>query len=131
MTDLNERFAAMIEDEPAAPHNLDRIVACGRRAVRRRTTITAVAGAVGTAVITAAVAVPVAASAHDTPAAGITLAASATPSPTHVGKECREWKKLKRHNGQEYVVVKRTKHGNETIYTCTLVKPKPKPKPTS
>ncbi|HWA66892.1 MAG TPA: hypothetical protein VG899_11045 [Mycobacteriales bacterium] len=124
MTDLNERFARMIEDEPAAPQNLDGIVAGGRRALRRRTTVTAVAGALGTAAIATAVAVPVAASAHSTPGASVALAASASPSPTHIGKECVKWHKAKHRKGGEYLVVKRTKHGAETIYTCRVVKPK-------
>ena len=59
MTDLNERLAAMLENEPPAPYDLDRVVANGRRALRRRNTLTAVAGTAGTAAITAAVAVPI------------------------------------------------------------------------
>lgn len=129
MTDLNERFAAMLEDEPAAPHNLDRIVAGGRRALRRRSTMTAVAGAAGTAAITVAIAVPVTASANGTSAARLDLAASAAPSPTswHIAKSCKDWRKVKHHKGEEYLVVKRKKHGTETIYTCKVVKPHPKP----
>jgi hypothetical protein len=60
MTDLNERLAAMLENEPAAPNDIDRLLTHGRRALRRRTALTAVAGTAGTAAITAAVVVPIA-----------------------------------------------------------------------
>jgi hypothetical protein len=59
MTDLNDRLAAMLENEPPAPYDIDRVVSNGRRALRRRTTLTAVAGTAGTAAIAAAVVVPI------------------------------------------------------------------------
>src|SRR5690242_4414293 len=60
MTDLNERLAAMLDGEPPAPYDIDRVVSKGRRVLRRRTTLTAVAGTAGTAAITAAVVAPIA-----------------------------------------------------------------------
>jgi hypothetical protein len=60
MTDFKDRAAELFLGEPEAPHDLDRVVASGRRALRRRTTLTAVAGTAGTAVVTAAIVVPLA-----------------------------------------------------------------------
>lgn len=81
MTDLNERFAAMLEGEPPSPHDLDRVVADGRRALRRRNTLTAVVGTAGTAVVTAAVVVPIAASDNGKPGDKISVAAQQTAKP--------------------------------------------------
>ncbi|HEX3900930.1 MAG TPA: hypothetical protein VHW74_17400 [Mycobacteriales bacterium] len=60
MTDLNDRLAEMLDAEPLAPFDLDRVVNAGRRSLRRRATLTAVAGTAGTAAVTAAIAIPVA-----------------------------------------------------------------------
>jgi hypothetical protein len=80
MTDLNDRFAAMLENEPPAPHDIDRVVAGGRRAQRRRSTLVAVAGTAGTAAITAAVVVPITTANHHGTTDAITVRAKPTPS---------------------------------------------------
>lgn len=85
MTDLNERLAALLDDEPPAPHDLDRVVTDGRRALRRRRTLTAVAGTAGTAAITAAIVVPIAA-ANGGP--GNAISVSTQPLPTKA-PECK------------------------------------------
>src|SRR5579862_5156828 len=85
MTDLNDRFAAMLEGEPEPPYDLDRVVADGRRALRRRNALSAIAGTAGTAAVTAAVVVPLSASHHhlgSTRPNQITLLAAPTPTPT-------------------------------------------------
>ncbi|HVT65377.1 MAG TPA: hypothetical protein VHD81_09495 [Mycobacteriales bacterium] len=84
MTDLNDRLAAMLDNEPPAPYDIDRVVSDGRRALRRRTTLTAVAGTAGTAAVTAAVVVPIAAAHHDGTTKKITVVAQ--PSATAAGK---------------------------------------------
>jgi hypothetical protein len=86
MTDLNDRLAAMLENEPPAPYDIDRVVTDGRRALRRRTTLTAVAGAAGTAAVTAAVVVPVTAASHH----GSTnvIKVGAQPSPKVAEARC-------------------------------------------
>jgi hypothetical protein len=84
MTDLNDRLGAMLDGEPTAPYDMDRVVARGRRAMRRRNTMTAIAGTAGTAALTAAVVVPIAVSAPGKPHDAVTLLASPTPStPVH------------------------------------------------
>ncbi|HVT20059.1 MAG TPA: hypothetical protein VHE57_01565 [Mycobacteriales bacterium] len=80
MTDLNERLAAILEDEPPAPYDLDRVVANGRRALRRRTTLTALAGTAGTAAVTAAVVVPITVANHHGTATVIEVGAQPTAS---------------------------------------------------
>jgi hypothetical protein len=82
MTDLRERFAAMLGGEPDAPDDLDRVVAGGRRALRRRNTLTAVAGTAGTAAVTAAIVVPITAAQGGGSTDRITTLASASPTPT-------------------------------------------------
>jgi hypothetical protein len=82
MTDLNERLAAMLEGEPIAPYDLDRVVAGGRRALRRRTAFTAVVGTAGTAAVTAAVVVPIAANGHGGGVDKVTVLSSPTPAKT-------------------------------------------------
>jgi hypothetical protein len=84
MTDLNERLAAMLDGEPDAPNDLERVVRGGRRALRRRNTLTAVAGTAGTAAVTAAIVVPIAGSeGHSSGSPNtITVLASTTPVPS-------------------------------------------------
>jgi len=59
MTDLRDQFARLLDNEPEAPYDIDRVVASGRRARRRRNTVVALAGTAGAAGLTAAVVVPV------------------------------------------------------------------------
>jgi hypothetical protein len=93
MTDLNERFAAMLEDEPTPPYDLDRVVAGGRRALRRRTTLATVAGTAGAAAVTAAIVVPLASAAPGGSPNTVAVLSSASPAPT-----CHTYWAL-RHNG--------------------------------
>jgi hypothetical protein len=70
----------MLEGEPPAPYDLDRVVSIGRRALRRRNSLVAVAGTAGTAAITAAVVVPIMAANHHGTTNEITVRAKPTPS---------------------------------------------------
>jgi hypothetical protein len=83
MTDLRNRFASMLGDEPGVPDDLDGIVAAGRRMLRRRTTITGAAGTVGVAALTAAVVVPITmvggTARHPN---GVSVQSAPTPTPT-------------------------------------------------
>jgi hypothetical protein len=63
VTDLKDQLMQLFADEPSAPNDLERIVTAGRRARRRRNVAVATAGTVGAAGLTAAVVVPVLASA--------------------------------------------------------------------
>ncbi|MGN6472862.1 MAG: hypothetical protein ACTHK4_04310 [Mycobacteriales bacterium] len=80
MTDLNDRFAAMLEGEPDAPDDIERVITGGRRAVRRRNTLAAVAGTAGTAAMTAAVVVPITAAHHHSATRKISVLAT-PPAP--------------------------------------------------
>lgn len=62
MTDLRDQLARLLDDEPEAPYDIDRIVNAGRRARRRRNVAVATAGTVGAAGLTAAVVIPIVAS---------------------------------------------------------------------
>jgi hypothetical protein len=86
MTDLNERFAAMLDGEPTAPHDLDRVVAAGRHSLRRRHAITAVAGTAGTAAVTAAILVPIAVNGSSGSDDRITVGTQPT---THAQPRCK------------------------------------------
>jgi hypothetical protein len=59
MTDLKDRFSALLSAEPDAPDDVDWIVTRGRRAWRRRRAVSTVAGGAGAAALTAAVIVPI------------------------------------------------------------------------
>ncbi|HWB67999.1 MAG TPA: hypothetical protein VG708_14345 [Mycobacteriales bacterium] len=85
MTDIKDRLTALLYDEPTAPDDVDAIVSRGRRALRRRTTITAAAGTAGAAALTAAVVVPITATAgHGNRSESVSVASSGTP-----GRHCR------------------------------------------
>jgi hypothetical protein len=58
MTDIKVELARLLHNEPPAPDQVGEVVTRGRRALRRRTVLTAVAGTAGTAAVTAAVVVP-------------------------------------------------------------------------
>ena len=62
MTDLRDRLARLLDNEPEAPYDIDNVVRCGRRARRRQHLAVAAASTVGAAGVTAAVAIPLLAS---------------------------------------------------------------------
>jgi hypothetical protein len=80
MTDLSDRLAALLQDEPPAPYDIERIVAAGRRARRRRTMALTTAGALGAAGLTAGVVVPVVVAGGDE--ATVRIGVQPSPSPT-------------------------------------------------
>ena len=82
MTDLKNRLALLLTDEPDAPNDLDRIVGAGRRARRRRNAALAVAGTAGAAGLTAAVVVPIVASGGHEPAFSVGTKPQPSPSAT-------------------------------------------------
>jgi hypothetical protein len=80
VTDLKNRFMLLLSDEPAAPDDLERIVAAGRRARRRRNAALAVAGTAGAAGLAAAVVVPILGTGgHDS---SFSVGVQPPPSPT-------------------------------------------------
>jgi hypothetical protein len=58
MTDIRDRLARLLANEPEATDPIEAVLVSGRRALRRRNTLVAVAGTAGTAAVTAAVVVP-------------------------------------------------------------------------
>lgn len=81
MTDLREQLARLLDDEPAAPYDIERIVSAGRRARRRRNVVVATASSVGAAGLTAAVVVPIVASSGNEAAVRFSSKPSSTPTP--------------------------------------------------
>ena len=77
MTDLRDQLARLLDGEPEAPYDIDRIVSAGRRARRRRNAVVATASTVGAAGLTAAVVIPVLASGGNE----ATLQPGTQPSP--------------------------------------------------
>lgn len=82
MTDLKDQLAGLFGDEPPQPDDLDRIVSAGRRARRRRNAALATAGTVGAAGLTAAVVIPVLASAGSGESVQVGVRPSPTPTPS-------------------------------------------------
>lgn len=132
MTDLRNRFSAMLDGEPDAPDDLDRVVAGGRRALRRRNTLTAVAGTAGTAAVTAAVVVPIAtANHHETPRKISVLSEQPTPkctmyytlAPKGVGKQRAEallrQKMARSLPGTGTITTDQVGHGKTHAYVVT------------
>jgi hypothetical protein len=82
MTDLRDQLARLLDNEPEAPYDVERIVRSGRRARRRRNTALAVAGTAGAAGVAAAVILPVVAIGGDEATVGVGTQPSRSPSPT-------------------------------------------------
>jgi hypothetical protein len=140
MTDLGDRLAAMLDSEPPAPFDLDRVVDAGRRSLRRRTTLTAVAGTAGTAAVTAAIAIPLATSGSsargsDTSSVKVNLMASPSASPKPscelliskpgagrgtVKIHVRQVKKRIGKPGDRYTVHRYNKVGGTVVEVCAV-----------
>jgi hypothetical protein len=137
MTDLYDRLAAMLDAEPAAPFDLDRVVSSGRRSLRRRATLTAVVGTAGTAAVTAAIAIPVAtagSNGSNTSRVNVKLAASpsAAPKPRcellvsrpghDKGTVHLQVRQIKKHLGKSkrYTVHRYKKVGGTVIEVCAV-----------
>jgi len=95
MTHLADQLAGLLDNEPAAPYDIDHIVRSGRRARRRHNVALAAAGTVGAAGLTAAVAIPVATiGGHQQPVrlgvqpSSTSSSPSPTPSPTVARGRC-------------------------------------------
>jgi hypothetical protein len=82
MTDLRNQLARLLDTEPDAPYDIDDIVRSGRRARRRHQVALAAAGTIGAAGVTAAVVVPLMATAGDEARLTVRDRPSPTPSPT-------------------------------------------------
>src|SRR4051794_34362527 len=83
MTDLKDRLARLLDNEPEAPYDIEHVVRCGRRARRRRHAALTVAGTAGAPSLTAAVVVPVlAAGGGNGGSASLGVQPSATPTPS-------------------------------------------------
>ena len=83
MTDLKDRLAQLLHDEPTAPYDIDRIVTTGRRSRRRQHAALAAAGTIGAAGLTAAVVIPVVGSGGNEAAVKVADQPSAKPTQTH------------------------------------------------
>jgi hypothetical protein len=145
MTDLNDRLAAMLDAEPTAPFDLDRVVNAGRRSLRRRATLTAVAGTAGTAAVTAAIAIPVAtaggSTGSDTSSVNVRLLASPSAAPPKprcelliskpgsgrgaVKVHVRQVKKRIGKPGDRYSVHRYKKVGGTVVEVCAQPHPAP------
>jgi hypothetical protein len=88
VTDLRDQLDRLLDNEPDAPFDMDHIVRSGRRARRRRTVVVAAAGTVGAVGVTAAVAVPFAATGGNHATASLGVRSSPSPSPTATRGEC-------------------------------------------
>lgn len=83
MTDIKHQLQQLLAGEPDAPDDIERIVSAGRRARRRRQAAMTAAGTVGAAGLTAAVAVPLLASAgNGSTDVRVGVQSSPKPSPT-------------------------------------------------
>jgi hypothetical protein len=78
MTDLRDQLARLLDNEPEAPYDIDRVLRTGRRARRRHKAALAAAGTLGAAGLTAAVVIPVVAAGGD----GTTVHLGVRPSPS-------------------------------------------------
>jgi hypothetical protein len=82
MTDLRDQLARLLDDEPAAPYDIDRVVRSGRRARRRRNAALAAAGTAGAAGLAAAVIIPTVATGGDEGSISVAVRPSPSPSAT-------------------------------------------------
>jgi hypothetical protein len=88
MTNLRNQLARLLGDEPEAPYDIEQIMRRGRSARRRHHAVLAAAGTVGAAGLTAAVVIPVVATAGDQPAASLELRSSPAPTPSAQPADC-------------------------------------------
>src|SRR4051794_7088184 len=86
MTDLKDQLARLLDDEPEAPYDIDRVVRSGRRARGRHNAAVAAAGTIGVIGVTAAVVVPLMATGdHGT---SVSVAVRPSPSPAAGTTHC-------------------------------------------
>jgi hypothetical protein len=88
VTDLRDQLGRLLDNEPEAPYDMDDIVRSGRRARRRRNVAVAAAGTVGVAGLTAAVAVPFAATGGNETSARLGVRPAPSPAPTATSPDC-------------------------------------------
>lgn len=86
MTDLKAQLARLLDDEPAPPYDVDRVVRSGRGALRRRNAAVVTAGALGAAGVATAVVVPMLVAGHS--GKPVSLGVQASPSPTPSKQQC-------------------------------------------
>jgi hypothetical protein len=140
MTDIKDRFAGLLADEPPSPEVLDHVVATGRRRLRRRTALLSVAGTAGTAAVTAAVVVPLAL--NDNASSRSTIHVGAEPPHVacttyltnfggsrrsfkeNVAGAVQEWRKAGHHGGFT-VGRKKLRRGIEEVRICAGPQPGP------
>ena len=83
MTNLRDRLAELLADEPTAPYDIDRIVTAGRRSRRRHQAALATAGTLGAAGLTAAVVIPILATGGSDATVQVHDQPSAKPTTQH------------------------------------------------
>jgi hypothetical protein len=140
MTDIRDELARLLDNEPQAPDQIGLVVTRGRRALRRRTVLTAVAGTAGTAAVTAAVVVPITATGGGNGTGSIRVGTTAPPVACRIYYAIdkgghREYKKNLasvirqwRQSGHRDAYTLRTKkmpHGAEMIRICAGPQPGP------
>src|SRR4051794_2611243 len=86
MTDLKAQLARLLDNEPEAPYDVDRVVRSGRGALRRRNAAVVTAGALGAAGVATAVVVPALVAGHS--GKPVSLGVQASPSPTPSKPHC-------------------------------------------
>src|SRR3954470_23029516 len=82
MTDLKAQLARLLDNEPEAPYDVDRVVRSGRGALRRRNAAVVTAGALGAAGVATAVVVPMLVAGHSGTPVSLGVQPSAAPAPS-------------------------------------------------
>src|SRR4051794_2169360 len=86
MTDLKDQLARLLDDEPAAPDDIDRVVRSGRRARGRRNAVLSAAGTLGVMGAAAAVVVPMMVTGGN--GTSVSVAVRPSPAPTANATKC-------------------------------------------
>jgi hypothetical protein len=146
MTDIKDRFAGMLADEPPGPNDLDHVVANGRRRLRRRTAFISVAGTAGTAAVTAAVVVPLAL--NDNPSNRSTIHVGTRPHQVtcqsyitnfgsskrslnrNIAGAAKQWEKSG-HHGSFTVGTRKLRRGLQEVRICDGPQPGRIPNPVA
>src|SRR4051812_11464025 len=86
MTDLKDQLARLLDNEPEAPYDIDRVVRSGRRARGRHNAALVAAATIGVIGVTAAVAVPLMATGGN--GTSVSVGVRPSTSPTTTANKC-------------------------------------------
>jgi hypothetical protein len=112
MTDLKDQLDALCADEPPMPHDLDRVVVLGQRAVRRRRVWAGTAATVGVAGVTAAIILPFA---MDSGPDQVTVGGQPKPTAPTATEHCKLYFVRGGHNVQQALATFRKRHAGGTV----------------